>query len=238
MSGRRKNINIGHILRRFINPAICQACGIPVSADKQFCEHCERSFNRVKNPCHSCGLPNPVSGTLCPACMKSPPRWNRMRAPFVFCDPLRQQVHRLKFAHQPHIAHPLIEQSLSCFSTTNIDALIPVPLHPERLRERGFNQSQIIADALGSALNLPVDRQSLVRVKATDPQSGLSYRQRSVNIKRAFEYKPRTQWQSVALVDDIITTGNTMNEICKLLRQQCVTHIEVWALARALKHDS
>lgn len=238
MSGRRKNINIGHILRRFFNPAICQACGISVPADKLFCEYCQRSFNRLQNPCHSCGLPNPVNGTLCLVCMKSPPRWNRMRTPFVFCDPLRQQIHRLKFANQPHIAYPLIEQTLPCFSPDHIDTLIPVPLHPERLRQRGFNQSQILADMLAKALNLPVDRHSLTRVKATDPQSGLNYRQRSINMKKAFGYKPRTPWKSVAVVDDIITTGNTMNEICKLLSRQGVTYIEVWAVARALKHDS
>lgn len=238
MSGRRKNINISHILRRFLNPAICQACGISIPSDHLFCEYCQRRFKRVKNPCHSCGLPNPVSGTLCPACMKSPARWHRMRAPFVFCDPLRQQIHRLKFAHQPHIAQPLIAQSLSCFETSQIDVLIPVPLHPERIKERGFNQSLLLAEALADSLSLPVDRKCLTRIKATDPQSGLSYRQRSVNLKQAFEYKPGTRWKSVAIVDDIITTGNTMNEICKLLSRQHVTYIEVWAVARALKHDS
>ncbi len=120
---------------------------------------------------------------------------------------------------------------------TDIEVLMPVPLHRERLFERGFNQSLLIARQLGWRLGLPVDHHSLQRIRATTAQSGLSRRQRQDNLRRAFDYRSRRPWRRVALIDDVITTGSTMKACCQVLKRQGVEYIEAWSIARTLKQD-
>ena len=119
----------------------------------------------------------------------------------------------------------------------SIDAILPVPLHSKRMLERGFNQSTEIAEQLSSRLHIPVDTLSLVRTRATESQSGLSLNKRRRNLIKAFHFDPCTPYQSVAIVDDVITSGSTMAEICKQIRRSGITEIQVWSLARALKQD-
>jgi len=101
------------------------------------------------------------------------------------------------------------------------------------LKQRGFNQSAEIARLLSQHPDIPLDRHSLKRIKATEFQHGLSLHKHQKNLLKAFQFTPETSYRSVA----IITSGSTMSEICKLLKRAGVEHIEVWSLARALKHD-
>jgi len=135
------------------------------------------------------------------------------------------------------IAHALLRHLRSCYDGHRVEALIPVPLHPSRLKQRGFNQSAEIANLLSKQLDIPLDRHSLKRIKATEFQYGLSLHKRQKNLLKAFQFRPEKPYRSVAIIDDIITSGSTMSEICKLLKRQGIEHIEVWSLARALKHD-
>ena len=111
-----------------------------------------------------------------------------------------------------------------------------MPLHLDRLLDRGLNQAEEIPNTLSSFLNIPVDRKSLSRIKSTESQAGLSLNKRRHNIIKAFQYRGRP-YKSVAIIDDSITSGSTMSEICKSLKKSGVKHIQAWSLARALKHD-
>jgi len=229
--------NIRHILSQLLNPALCLACGIPIASTDFICSHCLQALTRVKNPCSSCGLPNKADGKTCPACLHNPPRWQHMISPLVYQGSSRKFIHELKFNEQIHHVNALLTHIYSSYSHHPVDVLLPVPLHKTRLLERGFNQSEEITNTLSRLLNIPVDRTSLKRIKATQSQSGLSLNKRQQNILKAFEFVPTRQYNSIAIIDDVITTGSTMSEITKVLKRSKVKHVEVWSLARALKHD-
>lgn len=217
-----------------LNPGLCLGCGISIKSSRYFCRHCDQSLARVTNPCRACGQPNPVTGELCPACLHKPPPWQAMIAPLVYQDATRRLVHQLKFSENTPLAEALVQHLISAYQLRPVQVLLPVPLHRSRLLERGFNQSLEIADALSRRLQIPLDPHSLQRIRATDAQSGLSLNQRQQNLAKAFDYQPRQAYRAVAIVDDVITSGSTMTEICKLLRRQGIEHIEAWSLARAL----
>lgn len=237
MSGRRFYLKIRQKLSQLLNPALCLSCGLSIESSAFLCADCQASLERVPNPCTHCALPNPADGSVCPACRHQPPRWQSVTAPLVFRGGARKLIHDLKFNEQIHIANALVTHFYALFPADKIEVLIPVPLHKSRLLERGFNQSEEIANCLSQWLDIPVDRSSLHRIKATAAQSGLSPHKRRKNILKAFEFNPPTNYQSVAIVDDVITTGSTMSEITKVLKRSGISHVEVWSLTRALKHD-
>ncbi len=237
MSGRRIYFNIRQKLSFIFNPALCLVCGIPVYASKFICPDCINRVEVVANPCNYCGLPNKTVSNICPVCLLHPPRWKTMIAPLIYTGWTRKIIQDLKFNEQLQNANALLTHIHPYYKKSQVDVLLPVPLHKSRLLERGYNQAEEMASILSIFLNTPVDRKSLKRIKATESQSGLSVNKRQKNILKAFRFEPAKQYKSVALIDDIITTGSTMNEICKVLKKSGVQQIQVWSLARALKHD-
>lgn len=224
-------------LKRLLNPALCLTCAIPIDADQFICPHCLADLTRVERACSLCGLPNRTEQAVCPACRHHPPPWQRMVAPLIYQGESRQLIQDFKFNDRLYLANALVTHLLHYFRPTSVDVLLPVPLHDRRFKERGFNQSEEIARRLSSALGLPCDTNSLVRVRATESQAGLSLNKRRKNLRGAFSYRPSSPYRSVAIIDDVITSGSTMSELSRLLNMSGVEHIEVWSLARALKHD-
>ncbi len=237
MSGRRIYINLRYKLSQILNPALCLTCGIPVSADSFICKYCVAALELVPTPCSSCGLPNQTSRNTCPVCQHRPPRWHSMIAPLIYSANTRKIIQDLKFNEQLNNANALLTHILDYYRDHQVDVLIPVPLHTSRLLERGYNQAEEIATTLSRLLDIPVDRKSLKRIKATESQSGLSISKRHKNILKAFQFSPARCYKSAAIIDDIVTTGSTVSEISKVLKRSGIKHIEVWSLARALKHD-
>lgn len=237
MSGRQIYIYIRQKLEHFLNPALCLTCGVPVTVGSYLCPSCLAALERVPDPCQCCGLPNHSTQPLCANCLLHPPRWHSMIAPLVYSGNTRRMIQDLKFNEQLHHANALLSHIQTDYSNHKVDVLIPVPLHTTRLLERGYNQAEEIASTLSRLLHIPVDRHSLKRVKATESQSGLSIHKRQKNILKAFQYLPQQHYQSVAIIDDIITTGSTAAEICKVLIRAEVKHIEIWGIARALKDE-
>ncbi|MBT3204921.1 MAG: ComF family protein [Gammaproteobacteria bacterium] len=237
MSGRRIYFNIRNKLNQILNPGLCLTCGISITSSEFICSHCVDSLELVSAPCSLCGLPNKAEGPVCPACLQHPPRWQKMIAPLVYTGSTRHIIQDLKFNEQLHHANAMLTHIQHYFKNHHVDALIPVPLHQSRLLERGYNQAEEIASNLSRLLNIPVNRSSLKRIKATEAQSGLSLNKRQKNILKAFEFTLQQPYNSVAIIDDIITTGSTMTEICKVMNKAGIKHIQVWSLARALKHD-
>lgn len=141
---------------------------------------------------------------------------------------------QLKFHESLFLANCLVSYLIKHFRQSNArpEVLIPVPLHRNRLIDRGYNQAFEIANILSKQLNIPIDTQALKRIRHTESQLGLSANQREKNILKAFEYQSDIEYSHVAVVDDIVTTGSTANEITKTLHRAGVSNVEIWGLAR------
>ncbi len=217
-------------------PGVCVACGGEVDGARQICACCEDRLPRIAEPCGACGEPRAGPGIVCARCLRNPPRWQRLRAPYAYRGLARQYLLQLKFDEATWLGRVLCDAGLEAFRAAEIrpEVLLPVPLHRSRLLERGFNQAEFVARRLGAALDIALDRRALTRRRATEPQSGLSAARRRDNLRGAFAYEPRRQYRHVAVVDDIVTSGSTADEITKLLHRAGVDYVEIWALARTI----
>jgi len=230
-------LNIRYFLDRLVDPGECLLCKSTAAMQQSLCIHCWRSLPRVPHPCRLCGLPAPGDDPVCPRCLHRPPPWQRMRAPLVFSGETRRLLLQMKFQERLIIANTLASRLWPLLDGSGVEVLIPVPLHPRRLFERGFNQSLLIARQLAWRLDLPVDHRSLIRRLPTPAQTGLSRNQRRKNLRQAFAYRPRRPWRHIALIDDVITTGSTMEACCRALKQGGIETVEVWSIARRLKQQ-
>lgn len=230
--------HLQRLIADFINylfaSGLCLACGCELDSAESLCDCCGQRLYRVPHPCLYCGQPNPVNGGLCPACLLNPPRWQRMIAPLQYRDLTRDYLQQLKYSEALHLAKTLCRQCFEPFrhGAPRPEALLPVPLHRNRLLERGYNQADEIARLWSREFGIPMDRKALTRLRATPTQSGLSADQREENVRRAFAYHPLRDYRHVAIVDDIVTTGSTVGEITRTLHRAGVEYVEVWALAR------
>ena len=179
----------------------------------------------------------PAGPAPCP-CRRVP-----IQAAFAYTEPVSTLITRFKYQaslqHGSVLGTLLLEQLRKDYRTQPLpDLLIPVPLHPVRLRERGFNQALVLARQLGEGLQIPVAHNLLERVRQTQPQQGLSARERKRNLRRAFRLQHAAipeSCNSVALIDDVVTTMSTVHELARVLRHDCTHNLEVhvWCIARA-----
>ncbi|MBW1731551.1 MAG: ComF family protein [Deltaproteobacteria bacterium] len=208
------------------------------------CRSCLSTFKRIDSPlCPSCGRPFPADtgpDHLCEDCLREPPAYDALAAPFLFEAPLMDAIHSLKYGGKAHFARtlgPLLaEFAFNWLDGSDVSIVMPVPLHRRRLRQRGFNQSLLLARYVANALNCELDFLSLVRVKSTPPQTGLGRKERLKNLRHAFELrKPKkVSDQLVVLIDDVATTGTTFNECAKVLKKAGAVEVLAVALARAV----
>lgn len=237
MSGRHLTQAIAEFVNYLFASGLCLACGCELDNADSLCDCCAARLQRVPNPCLYCGQPNPVSGRVCPACLLNPPHWQRMIAPLQYRGLTRDYLQQLKYSEALHLSKTLCRQCFEPFrhSAPKPEVLLPVPLHRERLRERGYNQAEEIAILWSHEFGIPVERKALTRLRATPSQSGLSATQRAENVRRAFAWRAGRDYRHVAIVDDIVTTGSTVGEITKTLHRAGVEYVEVWALARVYR---
>jgi len=237
MSGRQLVTGLNRIIRKFFGVETCLACGHEITCSHSFCRSCSKRLRPVPNPCQYCGQVNVSDGYVCPACLLNPPRWQKMIAPLQYRGLLRDYLIQLKYGEALHLANSICMHSIGHFynGETMPEVLLPVPLHRHRLIERGYNQADEIAGVWSRELKIPLDRHALLRLRHTPSQSGLSANQREKNTLKAFSYNPTVEYRHVAIVDDIVTTGSTVNEITKTLHRQGVEFVEVWALARVCR---
>ena len=144
---------------------------------------------------------------------------------------------RFKFSESLALANSLIETVISRFATQQPrpEAIIPIPLHHQRYMQRGYNQAFEIAKLISRKLNIPVDNNCLRRIRPTQAQAGLSAYKRQKNILKAFEAINQKAYRHIAVVDDIVTTGSTVNEATKILHRAGIKTVDVWALARVVR---
>ncbi|MDT8282388.1 MAG: ComF family protein [Gammaproteobacteria bacterium] len=158
---------------------------------------------------------------------------------FRYEDDITRLVHQLKFSEKITYARSIGEMLLSAFSSDDYfkaempDCLLPVPLHPSRLKQRGFNQSIEIARVMAKRLNIPLEYDAVIRQRSTAAQTGLNAKQRQKNIRGAFSIKKEMEHKHVLIIDDVITTGSTVNELARVLKKQGVQRVGVLSVARA-----
>ncbi len=213
-------------------PQYCVGCGKEGSF---ICYSCCRSLSRITPPlCPRCGKPQP-GGVLCSGCISWSTEIDGTRSPFRFEGVMRQAIHQLKYQNLRALVVPLAKL-LQDYLTTNpvpAEILVPVPLHQKRLRERGYNQSNLLARKLGKLVNLPVVDDCLIRQRHTPPQARTAtVEERRNNISNAFACRDqRLQNKQVLLIDDVSTSGATLDACATALKASGA--YSVWGLVMA-----
>jgi ComF family protein len=218
-------------------PATCLLCLDPGQPpDLDLCRDCEQDLPRNQPACPRCAMPLARAGADCGHCGARPPAFDAAFAPMRYEFPLVELIHRLKYGGQVAIgrilgnvlAHRLLERGEPA-----VDALVPVPLHAAREARRGYNQAYEIARFAGAILGLPVLDRLALRMRATEEQAALPASVRRVNVSGAFEALAGCAPQSIAIVDDVLTTGATADALAAALKRAGARRVEAWAVARA-----
>lgn len=224
--------------------SLCLLCSGPAPLGQAgLCPRCRAKMAPLAGGlCPGCGgVLEPEEGELCRGCRASPPPFDLARSYTAYLGAAREMVLAFKYARRPGLARamaglmaPWAAEKLA--EAGGFDVLVPVPLHPKRLRERGYNQAALLARRIAGALKMPVDYTGLARVKPTAPQTGLEVDARFKNVKGAFRLLGKEPFGSkrVALVDDVLTSGATAAECAKTLKQGLARRVVVLTFARAL----
>ena len=211
-------------------PPSCAVCG---REGRFVCEDCEPEMPRLLAPyCMRCASPG--REVYCRLCAATPPHFDGVTAPYVHRGPVRDLVHNLKYNNVRTSAPVLGRLMAAHLASANVraDVLAPVPLHRRRERNRGYNQSLLLARAISDATGIPLDQRLLTRTRDTAPQVTMrSPEERRRNIKDAFKCDGDVRGASVLVIDDVVTTGGTMSACAKPLKSAGAK--SVWGLALA-----
>jgi ComF family protein len=238
------------VFRRILDlllPTSCSYCNSPVgdSAIPFFCSTCWADFSIMTGPlCPRCGRPFESSEALtqspdhcCLACRKDPPVFEQALSVGHFEGPLREAIHQYKYRPCRSLG-PLLARWMAVNLRTihGVDLVMPIPLHSSRLRQRGFNQALLLAHELAASFSIPLCYDNLVRIRATKPQVDLSGDERIKNVKNAFALiRPSDAvGRSILLIDDVFTTGATMNECARVLKDAGAAQVTALTVARAV----
>lgn len=227
---------IASISQKLRLQSICHLCKQYHYQPLALCEHCMNSLIPLGPACSCCANPLPNSDFLiCGACIKHKPDFDEVLVAYRFEEPLRTLIHEFKYYQGLYLAKTLttIIQHALLNNTQKPDCLIPIPMHPSRLRTRGFNQAAVLCKLLAKQLKLPYNLRHCQKIVNTATQATLSRKERRTNLERTFQVKP-LPYAHVALIDDLITTGSTANELAALLKKSGVARVSVWCCARTI----
>ncbi|MDP4639604.1 MAG: ComF family protein [Pseudomonadales bacterium] len=235
-------------------PGKCMLCLSASERRLDLCRACEADLPTTPWPCVRCGqqaLPANIAADIplnivpaapvCHLCRMHPPPFRRTFSAFAYSSPVDQLISEFKTNHQHRVGYVLamvLAQRYQCWcqaqvaATTRVDLLVPMPLHKRRQRQRGFNQATEISQCIGRLNGIAVDTRLCRRVKATNPQKGLSAAARQQNIQQAFVVGRRLHGLRVAIVDDVLTTGATVAELSRMLLRAGASSVDVITLAR------
>ena len=215
-------------------PRTCFLC-VAASGGELLCPDCRDALPVMPAQCCPlCALPTP-GAAVCGACLKRSPHFDASHAAFRYEFPVDSLIHALKYGHRLASAKFLAGAMLSAAPRTVPDMIIPVPLAPNRLAERGFNQAVELARPLARHWHVPLETRAVTRAIETLPQASLPWKERAKNIRHAFNCGIDLSGKSVLVVDDVMTTGATLNELAGTLKACGAARVENWVVARALK---
>ena len=210
----------------------------PVPAPSAFCQACYDQLSwHDGHSCPQCGMPS--WGEVCGLCLNKPPHFEQTIAAFDYDFPIDRLISAYKYQFQLQLATPLSQaliQAVRQKLTVMPDYIIAMPLHPMRIAERGFNQSLELAKILSLEMYIPISHACL-RIINTPPQAKLSQAQRIRNIRGAFHCAHSLEGLNIAIVDDVMTTGASLNELARQLKQRGAAHVQCWVIARTQHHD-
>ena len=226
-------------------PPTCVLCGAIGESELDLCAACHQELPIIDDACFRCGVPLNLNGPVeldsifCGRCLQKPPQFDRVIAPLYYENPVDWMVQQLKY--RAYLAHVrVLGQILVDYLDDALidlpEIIIPVPLHHRRLRERGFNQALELARPLAEKFNMPIIDNICSRQKDTPQQSVLTANERVSNLRNAFLMRGPLPVKSVAIVDDVVTTGATVNALAKLLKQNGAERVQVWAVARTVSN--
>lgn len=223
-------------LHHILLPPTCLLCGAAGADGRDLCAGCAADLPCNTSTCPVCALPLPAGQTgPCDPCRTHPPVYDRAFAPFRYRHPVDFLIRRLKFSGQlshARLLGDLFADALAERGGPWPDCIIPVPLHPRRLRERGFNQALELARPITRRFQIPLLPKGLRRVRYTTPQTQLDARARQTNPLGAFALGQPLPGMRVALLDDVMTTSSTVAECARVLRAGNTADIEIWIIGR------
>ena len=216
-------------VREHALPQACFFCGD--SAPETVCEACAGSLLRLQREvCPRCQLPA-ANGEVCGRCLKKPPVWQHLVAEWQYEFPIKAAIVSAKYHHAFSIFRWVAAQRRDWPFDTSA-TLIPVPLAELRLHERGYNQAQLIANEMSKRFVLRVDADAVIRIRETDIQQRLNWIERRRNVRHAFAATRSFAGESVVLVDDVLTTGSTLNELARAVYDAGAARVDAYVLAR------
>jgi competence protein ComFC len=224
-------------------PLLCVVCSADVGAGKYLCAECEEKAPRIKPPfCEKCSeqFAGAISGNFsCANCAHRRLYFDAAISSYRSRGIVRKLVHQFKYGRQFHLRHPLADWLGETIHDPRLrdrrfDILVPVPLHPARERERGFNQAQLLADLFSARISVSV-RPALERIRYTTTQTAFDRAERMENLRNAFRLRPKMHVQDlrVLLIDDILTTGSTLSECARVLKKAGAISVHAATAARA-----
>lgn len=219
-----------------IMPIPCRLCGT-LCKFHGLCAACINDLPLLGAACPRCAMPTTES-QLCGQCITTPPDQDLSFSLFRYQGQVKRLMADFKYHDKLFLSQLFSHLMTQHLKQRNLpQCLIPIPLHFKRLRQRGYNQSFELAKALSKQLSIPASNRFLKRILNTAPQASLPFTQRKKNIQNAFAVLPPASLSHIALIDDVLTTGHTASTAAKLLRQNGVKTIEVWTIARTIRHD-
>ena len=226
----------------FFFPPLCAACGERlVEGEEVVCDNCRQSFTEVPKPwCPRCGAGEVKANQKdCKACPEKPVGFDLARAVLLYRGAAREVIHTLKYKTRPEVG-PVLGRFIFLYlkrelQGENFNAIIPVPLHPARERKRGFNQAELIAEEVARLARIPLIPEALIRIKSTKQQTQLPLEMRRQNVAGAFAMRTPEpiRGKTILLIDDVYTTGNTVNEASRVLKEGGASKVCVLTFARA-----
>jgi ComF family protein len=230
---RQKLLSITQTLRL---PLICFYCNQFHKGRMALCDQCIDVLPTLGPRCQHCAYPlEHTSYLLCGHCIKNTPAFDKAIIYYRFEEPLRRLIHQFKYENGLYLANLLSHLMLNAWydNPSQAECLIPVPMHSTRIKHRGYNQAMVLTKILAKKVNLPYKMRICQKILNTPPQASLAKNERQQNLKNAFQIES-TPYQHVVLIDDILTTGNTANEMASALKKAGVEKVDIWCCARTI----
>jgi ComF family protein len=210
-------------------------CASPEASIHGLCRACLHNLPwQLASSCPQCGLES--DGNVCGSCISSAPDFDATHAVFIYTFLIDAMMQRYKYGSMLNLAQTFGQLLSEKTNLETVDLIIPMPMHPTRLKERGFNQALEIAKVFTKYIKEKLDFKSVQRQTLTPPQASLPLKQRVKNIKGAFKANTDLAGKRIAIVDDVMTTGASLNELAKTLKKAGASHVECWVVARTLPH--